>query len=236
MKFDWSYYINNLLKGSDGEDTDLSAYAGENAGKIVQSFDLLDGEFIYGLRDLSIPEHGYWLVNNGIDSLLNYNKDTKTLSRSVVVNADFDSRIYNNVFNIKNNISEYFKVYDNSLVKVTMIASPNLNAAPSLILNIRIYKDVIELLNTVIRNFKGEDVKREWQYYNKIVHENLKKIGNAKLFDIDIETLNTILDSLKLIPDTKVEYKIASIYKIEGSISEIIEKEIQENLSKVKIK
>ena len=232
MKFDWSYYIGNLLKRSDAEDVYLKKYAGE----IVQNFALLDGEFIYGLRDLSIPEHGYWLVNNGVDSLLDYNNDTKTLSRSVVINDNFDSRIYNNVFNIKNNISEYFKVYDNSLVKVTMIASPNLNASPSLILNIRIYKDVIELLNTVIRNFKGEDVEREWKYYNKIVHENLKKIGNVKLFDIDIETLNTILNSLKLIPDTAVEYKIVSIYKIEGSISELINEKIQEKLSKVKTK
>ena len=122
MKFDWSYYIGNLLKRSDAEDTALNAYA----GKVVQSFDLLDGEFIYGLRDLSIPEHGYWLVNNGVDSLLDYNKDTKTLSRSVVVKDDFDSRIYHNVFATKNDTLEYFKVYGDSLVKVKIMATPDL--------------------------------------------------------------------------------------------------------------
>lgn len=234
MKFDWSYYINNLLKRSDEEEVNLKNYA----SLIVEKFDLLDGEFIYGLRELSTPEYGYWLVNNGIDSLLDYSKDTKTLSRSVVVKDNVDSRLYNNVFDIKNNISEYFKVYDNSLVKVTMIASPNLNASPSLILNIRIYKDVIELLNTVIRNFKSENVEREWQYYDKIVHENLKKIGNARLFDIDVRTLNTILNSLKLTPDIKLEYdEVSNANNIENaSISEFINKEIQENLPKVKTK
>ncbi len=234
MKFDWSYYINNLLKRSDEEEVNLKNYA----SLIVEKFDLLDGEFIYGLRELSTPEYGYWLVNNGVDSLLDYSKDTKTLSRSVVVKDNVDSRLYNNVFDIKNNISEYFKVYDNSLVKVTMIASPNLNASPSLILNIRIYKDVIELLNTVIRNFKSENVEREWQYYDKIVHENLKKIGNARLFDIDVRTLNTILNSLKLKPDIKLEYdEVSNVDNIKNvSISEFINKEIQENLPKVKTK
>ena len=224
MKFDWSYYIDTLLKRSDKEDVNLRTYA----SLIVEKFDLLDGEFIYGLRELSTPEYGYWLVNNGVDSLLDYSKDTKTLNRSVVVKDNVDSRLYNNVFDIKKSSLEYFKVYGNSLVKVKIIAIPDLKAT------IEIYNDVVELLNTVIKNFKAEDVEREWQYYNKTVHENLKIIGNARLFDIDIRTLNTILDSLKLIPDTKVEYETLS--NVKGSISEFINKEIQENLPKVKTK
>ena len=224
MKFDWSYYIDTLLKRSAKEDVNLRTYA----SLIVEKFDLLDGEFIYGLRELSTPEYGYWLVNNGVDSLLDYSKDTKTLNRSVVVKDNVDSKLYNNVFDIKKSSLEYFKVYGNSLVKVKIMATPDLKA------NIEIYNDVVELLNTVIKNFKAEDVEREWQYYNKAVHENLKIIGNARLFDIDIRTLNTILDSLKLIPDTKVEYETLS--NVKGSISEFINKEIQENLPKVKTK
>ena len=229
MKFDWNYYIANLLKRSDAEDTDLNAYA----GKAVQSFDLLDGEFIYGLRELSTPEYGYWLVNNGVDSLLDYNKDTKTLSRSVVVNDNFDSRIYHNVFATKNDTLEYFKVYGDSLVKVKITSVPDLKA------NIEIYNDVVELLNTVIKNFKVEDVEREWQYYDKVIHENLKKIGNARLFDIDVRTLNTILDSLKLIPDTKINIGHRDLLKALANkllISEFIDKKIKEQLPKVKIK
>ena len=229
MKFDWNYYIANLLKRSDAEDTDLNAYA----GKAVQSFDLLDGEFIYGLRELSTPEYGYWLVNNGVDSLLDYSKDTKTLSRSVVVKDNVDSRLYNNVFDIKKSSLEYFKVYGNSLVKVKIMANPDLKA------NIEIYNDVVELLNTVIKNFKVEDVEREWQYYDKVIHENLKKIGNARLFDIDVRTLNTILDSLKLIPDTKINIGHRDLLKALANkllISEFIDKKIKEQLPKVKIK
>ncbi len=193
--------INTLLESSGSE-------ALKESAKAINAFNLLEGERVKGLRDLSTPEYGYWLTNGSIRSLVDYLGYNRTLYKTNIVEKNFGMENFNNVFEISEYRIKIFKVQGNSLIRIVITKFKD----NEYLTNLDIYDNVSGSLQAVLESLKGKN-EEAWEYYDedtknmvKGVANNLKYIGNLKLYGLNFKTIDTIIKTIKREPDQKISY------------------------------
>ncbi len=174
MKFDWNYYVGRLLSRSDNKNLK------ENTSNIISDFGLLEGQMVEGLRDPSTLEYGLWLSNRSVNSSLEYSTFSESLSRGTIVEESLGMQMLNNVFEIKDNWIEFFKVVEDSLIKVTI---QKINEKECIVTQ-EMYLNINELLGVIFSRYS--------------------EIGNSNLFILDVKTIDTIIKVIRLLPDKKI--------------------------------
>ncbi len=189
MKFDWNYYITRLLSRCDNKNLR------EDANNIISEFNLLEGQMVEGLRDPSTLEYGLWLSDRKITSSLEYSLISKSLSRETIVEESLGMEMFNNVFEIKDNELEFYKVAGDSLIKVTI----QIIDGVKYIVTQEIYQNINGLLEIIFSRYS--DIGNDFSYYKKEINKSLKEIGNSNLFILNVKTIDTIINAIKLLPD-----------------------------------
>ena len=226
MKFDWNYYITRLLSRSDNKSLN------EEANNIISKFNLLEGQMVEGLRDPSTLEYGLWLSNRNTSSSLEYSTISKSLSRETIVEESLGMEMLNNVFEIKDNWIEFFKVNEDSLIKVTIQKIDE----KKYVVTQEIYLNINELLEIIFSRYS--DIGNNFSYYKNEIAKSLKEIGNKNLFSLDVKTIDTIIETIRLLPDKKIVRNIVQKTDIddEDNIYSEIAKDVYYNIESLNSK
>ncbi len=223
MKFDWNYYITRLLARSDSQNLK------RDANTIISEFNLLEGQMVEGFRDPSTLEYGLWLSDRKTSSYLEYSPISKSLNRGTIVEESLGMEIFNNIFEIKDNEIEIYKVLGDSLLKIVIKIIDG-----KYIVIEDIYQNISGLLEIIFSKYS--DSSNEFSYYKKEINNSLKEIGNSALFTMDVKTIDTIIKAIRLLPDKEDIKEYTGTDNIYSDIKENIYYYIESLNSKVKRK